>query len=235
MSPSRSMNPGVADLGRILYEPGAVFAGLKARHSAWLPLLAFLALQSAVAYWWVATADFAWQREQMTAGVPGLAPQGQAALETTIAPTPMMITLQLGLVFGTLAAYAVQACYFLVAGKALDADVRLRQWFAFVSWVNVPKLLVLPLMALQIAVSDGRVTLEDLNLASLASLLRMDEANPWHGLAAGLDFTTVWSIVLATIGLRVWTGCGARAAAVTAVLPYAVIYGVWAAWIVLFS
>lgn len=229
------MSASLADLGRIFFEPGAVFARLKTRCSPWLPLLALLGLNAAVMYWWVATADFGWLRQRMTANVPDMTPQARAALEATIAPMPMLLTILAGLVIGTLVAYALFAGYFLLAGKTLNTDIRFRQWFCFVSWLGVPKLLLVPLMALQVAVSEGRVAAEDLNLASLASLLHLDPGNPWAGFAAGLDFTTVWTVVLAAVGLRVWTGCSPRAAAVTAVLPTAVIYGVWAAWIILFS
>jgi hypothetical protein len=229
------MSASFADLGRILYEPGAVFARLKERSNAWLPLLTFLVLNALVLYWWVATADFAWQRQQQLAGTPTMTPDARAALEGFVAPTPMLLTTQATMLFGTLAAFAVHAGYFRLAGKALKADIGFGQWFGFVSWLSVPKLLLLPLMALQIALSDGRVTVDNLNLASLASLLHLGPSSPWLGLAAGLDFTTLWTVVLAAIGLRAWTGCSARAAAVTAVLPYAVLYGVWAAWIVLFS
>lgn len=229
------MSASFADLGRILYEPAAVFGRLRTHCSAWLPLLVFLGLNAAVLFWWGATADVAWQGQQLAAAAPDMSPQERAALDGPMVPALVMLAMQAGTVLSTLAATAVFALYFLLAGKTLNTDKGFGQWFGFVSWLSVPKLLLLPLMALQIVVSDGRVTVDNLNLASLASMLHLDRSSPWFGLAVGLDFTAVWAIVLAAIGLRVWTGCSARAAVVTAVLPSAVIYGIWAAWIVLFS
>jgi hypothetical protein len=39
----------------------------------------------------------------------------------------------------------------------------------------------------------------------------------------------VWSIALAVLGLKAWTGRSTGACVTVAVLPYVLVYGIWAA------
>jgi hypothetical protein len=54
-------------------------------------------------------------------------------------------------------------------------------------------------------------------------------SSPWFGFATNLDLSSVWSIALAVLGLKAWTGRSTAACVTVAVLPYAVVYGIWAA------
>jgi hypothetical protein len=44
-----------------------------------------------------------------------------------------------------------------------------------------------------------------------------------------MDLTMFWSIVLAVIGLKAWTGRSTGTCVTVAILPYLIIYGLWAA------
>jgi hypothetical protein len=85
-------------------------------------------------------------------------------------------------------------------------------------------------MAVQVATSGGRLMLDQLSMTSLNTLvfnLPMD--HPWAGLVGSLDLTMLLSIPLAVVGLRAWTGRSLSTCITIALLPYVVIYGVWAA------
>ncbi|TFW27768.1 YIP1 family protein [Massilia horti] len=219
------------DIGNVFLEPTRTFARLKTKTHAWLPLLILILLSLAVTYWWVATLDFDWLREHMLSAKPNVKPEARAAMERFMTPTTMMWMAGLGAVIGTLLICAVAALYYLVAGKIIGtaADINYGKWFGFSVWISLPRLLGVPLSMLQIMTSHGQLAPEDLNMVSLNYLLfHLPQSNPWAGLAGNIDLTTIWSIALAVFGLKAWTGRSTGTCVTVALLPYLIVYGLWA-------
>jgi hypothetical protein len=220
----------LADIGRVIIEPSPTFARLRDKASPWIPLIALIVLSFAMTYWWISTVDFDWLREHMAAARPELKPEQREAMGKFITPTSMLVGGAGGAVIGTLVLFALSALYYLIAGKAIGAPYSYGKWFAFSAWVSVPRLLVLPLMAVQIVSSHGHLAPEDLNMVSLNYLLlHLPQSHPWASLASNIDLASIRSIALAAFGLRAWTGRSMSTCAIVAILPYAVIYGLWAA------
>jgi hypothetical protein len=218
------------DIGNVILEPSPTFARLKAKTSAWLPLLVLILLSLAIMYWWVTTLDFGWLREHMLSAQGNAKPEMRAAMERSLTPTSMLWMSGIGAVAGTLVALAVSALYYLVASKVMGVPIGYGKWFGFSVWTSVPRLLTLPLSALQIMTSHGRLAPEDLNMVSLNYLMfHLPLTNPWASLLGSLDLSMFWSIVLAVIGLKAWTGRSTGTCVTVALLPYVIVYGLWAA------
>jgi uncharacterized membrane protein YagU involved in acid resistance len=187
-------------------------------------------------YWWVTTVDFGWLREHMLAAEGTAKPEQRAAMERFLTPTSMLWSSSIGAVVGTLAVLAVSALYYLVASKFMGVDIGYGKWFGFSVWTSVPRLLTLPLSALQIVTSHGRLAPEDLNMVSLNYLMfHLPLSHPWASLLGSLDLSSLWSIVLAVIGLKAWTGRSTGTCVLVALLPYVIVYGLWAAKIAFFG
>lgn len=224
------------DIGNVLIEPAPTFARLKTKTHAWLPLLLLIVLSGAITWWWVSTVDFAWLTDHMVAAQPDAKPEMRAAMARFMTPTSMLVSGLLGAVVGVLLAVAVSAVYYLLAGKVMDIPITYGQWFGFAAWTSVPRLLGVPLSALQILTSHGRLAPEDMNMVSLNYLaLHLPLSNHWANLANAIDLMSVWSLVLAVIGLKAWTGRPTGTCVLVAALPYVVIYGLWAAKIAFFG
>ncbi|MGZ5199062.1 MAG: YIP1 family protein [Telluria sp.] len=218
------------DLGRVIIEPAPTFARLKDKPNGWLPLLVSILLTLALMYWWTATEDFAWLREHMMAAHPEMKPEARAAMASFMTPNKMLLTSGGGAAIGTVLLIALTAVYFLIAARLIGSDIGYGKWFAFVAWSSVPRLLVVPLMALQIATSHGQLAPEDMNMVSFNYLLfHLPLTHPWASFANSLDLATFWTIALATIGLKAWTGKATGTCVTIAALPYVVVYGLWAA------
>ena len=222
-------------LGLMFYDPAQAFARIKDKPPILLPFLAVLLLSMAVTAWWIATVDFAWLREHTLAANAGMPPEARAGIEKMIAPTPLFLTAMISMLVGTPLIYALTAAYFLLAGKVIDSQRSFRQWFAFVCWTSVPRLLVLPLMALQIVTSHGQVAAEGLNIAALSALSGMASTSRWYAMASSVDPSVIWAAVLTVIGLKVWTGRSTTACVIVGLLPGGVIYGAWTLKIVAFG
>ena len=129
---------------------------------------------------------------------------------------------------------ALMGIYYLFAGKLLGVSFGYEKWFGFAAWTGVPRLLLVPLSALQILTSNGRVAPEDLDMVSINYLLlHLPASNSWAGLANSIDLVSLWSIALATIGLKAWTGRTTATCMMTASLPWVLFYGLWVAKIAL--
>lgn len=225
------------DIGNVILEPAPTFARLKDKTSAWLPLLALILLTLGVTYWWISTADFAWLREHLIAAQQTtVKPEARAAMEKVITPSMMLWTSAAGAVLGTPAIFALTAWYYLMAAKVMGNHIGYGKWFSFVAWVSVPRLLVIPLMAFQVATSHGRLAPEDMDMVSLNYLLlHLPASNPWATMASNLDLATFWSAGLAAVGLKAWTGRTTGTCVFVALLPYLILYGLWAAKIAMFG
>jgi len=218
------------DIGNVILEPSPTFARLKDKTRAWVPLVVLILLTLAISYWYIATLDFAWFREHMLAAQGTVKPEAGGAQGHVPTPSSMLWTMGIGIVLGTPVTFALIAVYYLLAGKVMGSSIGYGKWFGFVAWTSIPHLLALPLTALQIATSGGRLTLEDSNMVSLNYLLlHLPQSSHWASFAGSLDLTSLWIIALAAIGLKAWTGRSTAACTFVAVLPYVLIYGIWAA------
>jgi hypothetical protein len=224
------------DIGNVILAPSPTFARLKDKPRPFIPLLVLILLTLGVTYWYVSTLDFAWFREQMLTSRGPVKAAERAAMEQFLTPTAMMWSSGLGILLGTPVLYMLTALYYLLAGKVMGTGIGFGKWFGFAVWTSIPRLLALPLSALQIMTSGGRLSLEDTNMVSLNYLLlHLPASSPWFGLATNLDLTSVWSIALAVIGLKAWTGRSTGTCVTVAVLPYVLVYGIWAAKIAFFG
>ncbi|MVW62049.1 hypothetical protein GPY61_19120 [Massilia sp. NEAU-DD11] len=218
------------DIGNVILAPSPTFARLKDKPRPFIPLLVLILLTLAVSCWYVSSLDFAWFREHMLAAQGPMKPEARAAMAQFLTPKTMMWSSGAGAVLGTPLICAIVALYYLLAGKVMGTGIGYGKWFGFAVWTSIPRLLTVPLSALQILTSGGRLAPEDMNMVSLNYLLlHVPMSSPWFGFATNLDLSSVWSIALAVLGLKAWTGRSTAACVTVAVLPYAVVYGIWAA------
>ena len=218
------------DIGNVILEPSPTFARLKEKPRAWVPLAVLILLTLAITYWYVATLDFAWAREHLLPTPGDVKPEVRAAQAHSLTPNSLLWMSAIGIVLGTPVMFALTAVYYLLAGKVMGSSIGFGKWFGFAVWTSIPRLLALPLSVLQIATSAGRLAPEDMNMVSLNYLLlHLPLSSPWASFANSLDLTSLWTVALAAIGLKAWTGRSTGACALVAVLPYVLIYGIWAA------
>jgi hypothetical protein len=218
------------DIGNVILAPSPTFARLKDKPRPFIPLLVLILLTLAVSCWYVSSLDFAWFREHMLAAQGPMKPEARAAMAQFLTPKTMMWSSGAGAVLGTPLICAIVALYYLLAGKVMGTGIGYGKWFGFAVWTAIPRLLTVPLSVLQILTSGGRLAPEDMNMVSLNYLLlHVPMSSPWFGFATNLDLTSVWSIALAVLGLKAWTGRSTAACVTVAVLPYVLVYGIWAA------
>ncbi|SFG56850.1 Yip1 domain-containing protein [Duganella sp. CF458] len=219
-----------AQLTQVFYEPSAAFAALKERPRAWLPLLLLYVAGISMVVWYFQTVDWEWMKAATLP--PDLSAEQREAAGQSMTRGVMMGFGIAGVVLGTLVIFSLYGFYYWLAGKLASMELGFKSGFALVAWASLPSLISVPLMALQIATSKGQLAFENADMLSLNFLLvHAAPHTPWFGIASALKLTDIWVIVLTTIGLRTWTGKSGTTCAIIAALPYVLIYGCWAAWI----
>ncbi len=223
------MSNMITVMGQIFYEPKSAFEALKEKPRAWVPLLTLIVLSAAIMYWYYASVDFGWMVQKMLSANPKLDDAARAAAEKAMSRNMLMYGSLAGVVIGTPIVMAIYSVYMLLASKFTGSDIGFGKWFAFSAWSSIPKLIGLPLMALQIMTSKGQLALDQLNMLSLNFLLfQLPLTHKWASLANSLDVTMVWSAIVSVIGLRVWTQRSTTTCVTIVCLPLVVIYGLWA-------
>jgi len=219
-----------AQLTQVFYEPTAAFAALKERPRAWLPLLLLYLAGISMVVWYFQTVDWEWMK---AASLPPDMPAEQREAAGNAMSRGMLMGFGIaGVVIGTLVIFSLYGFYYWLAGKLASMELGFKSGFALVAWASLPSLIGTPLMALQIITSKGQLALESADMLSLNFLLvHAAPHTPWAGIASAIKVTDIWVIVLTTIGLRTWTGKSTTTCAIIAALPYVLIYGCWATWI----
>ncbi len=219
-----------AQLTQVFYEPTAAFAALKERPRAWLPLLLLYLAGISMVVWYFQTVDWEWMK---AASLPPDMPAEQREAAGNAMSRGMLMGFGIaGVVIGTLVIFSLYGFYYWLAGKLASMELGFKSGFALVAWASLPSLIGTPLMALQIITSKGQLALESADMLSLNFLLvHAAPHTPWASIASAMKITDIWVIVLTTIGLRTWTGKSTTTCAIIAALPYVLIYGCWAAWI----
>lgn len=223
-------------MGQMLTEPTIAFRALQKRSYGWLPLALMMATTIAIMYWYYATVDYAWLLERTLSITPDAKPEQREAMAKMMKPQTFRT---IGLAAATIMTpliMAVSALYFLLAGKFVGANLSYGKWFSFACWTSIPTLLTIPLMAMQIMSSQGQLAAEDLTMVSLNYLVfHVPPSHAWASWLSSLQLTQVLIVVLTALGLRAWTGCTLKAALLLAMVPTLIVYGGWAAKIVLTS
>lgn len=213
-------------------EPAKAYAAIAERGRAWYPLALLVLGNALFMAWYFHGVDFDWLRDYLVSNNPDLntAEQRKAA-ESFLTRGTMTWTSVAGVVVGTPLMVAVTALYYLLVGKAFATEHRYGQWFAFAAWSATPTLLTLPVRAAQFLMApNGQIAPEALNLLSLNELvLHLAPGHAWKTFADSIDLSLLLALVLSTIGLKAWSRRGTLACALAVSLPYALIYGIWAA------
>lgn len=206
-------------------------------HTSWLwyPLLTSIILASLAFIYYYQWVDMDWLIEQRIDQLPpeagpeaaeGMRAFSGRGLNTGI--TVVMITIMTFLI------YAIQAAYLHLATKvATESNLSYGQWFSFSAWTAFVGVFgTLAMLAVIFMAGNNQVAEADLNPLSINSLvIGASPGDPWFTWGNSLSVVNLWMLVLMSIGVSRWTGSSMVKSTIIAVLPWALIFGIWAAMI----
>jgi hypothetical protein len=220
----------------IVASPGKALDQIKP-HTRWLwvPLLISMALAAGVLATYYSWVDFEWLVDETIRQLPAENRAESAdAVRSFMSPSVSMMTAVIAVVVMTLLIYLIEAIYFHLANKiTTGAEVSFGQWFSFAAWTSfVGVFASLAGFVAMLTANSNQMAPEGLQVFSFNNLLVHAQAgDPWYRWASSLSLINIWMLALASIGIARWTGASMVKSTVIAVLPWVLIFGIWAATI----
>ena len=217
----------------IVASPGKALDEIR-QHTSWLwwPLLITILLSSGLFIYYYSWVDFPWLVEETIRQIPvedraesedpirALMQPGRAMWFTVIVAAIVLPVI-----------YTIQALYLHLANKVMTgADIRFGSWFSFSVWTWFVSVFgTLAGFAVILMADSNQMSTQGLAVLSMNSLLvHANPGEPWFTWAGRLNLINFWTLFLISIGFARWTGASMVKATVIAVLPWLLIFGVWA-------
>ena len=210
-------------------EPSKAFDAVVQRSMVWLPLLSIIGASLLLIVWYYQTVDIGWLQDRLTATVTD--PVAREGAKGFMKRSTLTSIGAVGVLVAVPAMFAITALYFSIVAKIKKLEFGFGKWFAFVVWASVPTLLTLPLGGLQILLANnGQLEPGQLNPVSLNSLIfHIGTGLRWASLMDSISLITLWTMLLTVIGYQRWSKASRASSIAVVVIPYALIYGIWAA------
>ena len=176
--------------------------------------------------------DFDWLVEETIRAIPA---EGRANAEDGIrsfmSPATSAGTTVLTIVIITFLIYTIQSAYLHLANKlTTTAEISYGQWFSFSAWTAfVGVFASLAMLAVILMADTNQLAQVDMSPLTLNSLLiHASAGDPWFTWANSLSLINFWMLFLMSLGFARWTGSSMVKSTIIAVLPWALIFGIWA-------
>jgi hypothetical protein len=220
----------------IIASPGKALDEAK-NHTSWLwwPLLINMLLASGLFIYYYSWVDFAWLVEETIRQTPvERRAESADAIREFMQPGRSTWTTVIAIVIMSFLIYTIQATYLHLANKlTTGAEIGFGKWFSFSVWTAFVGVLGTLAGFAAILMSDSnQMATQGIAVLSMNSLLiHANAGDPWFTWASSLTLINFWTFFLMSIGYARWTGATMMKSTIIAVLPWAAIFGIWAATI----
>ncbi len=221
----------ITTFGQVFTDPAKAFESLYERSNPLLPLLLMILGTAALMAWYYHVVDMSWLVEQMLSASPQASdPAARAAMEKFMTPTTMTVTTVVSVAIMIPLIMLLSAVYFLLSAKVIGSDIGFGKWFSFAAWAGVPTLLTIPAGVVVILMaSNGQLGQNEVNPLSLNQLFfHLPMGHRWASLLDAIHLPMLWAIFVSAVGYRVWTKKSAATSWTVVLLPYVLIFGIWA-------
>lgn len=223
-------------LQALVFEPKKAFAAIAERPRVLFPLLLLLVTGVGVLFWYFSIVDIPWliEKSMDASGRGAQMSDEEARAARSMGP----IIIKWASVIGALVMIAVirlgEAVYFLLAGKITNVQRSFKQWLSLSLWTSMPAVLgVIPAAIVLFTTTTTQFDQGQLQTLSLNNLLfHRTMAEPGYSFLSTINLFQLAGLYLAAYGVKVWSGRSWVFSTVFAVLPWALIMGVWG-WLVL--
>jgi hypothetical protein len=226
-------NLGVASA--LLFEPRKAFEEIQARPRFWFPLLVASFATIVTILWYRSIVDLGWVTDQALRSSPFTAQLSEAQIDQMVknarnASPVGNVLAAVASALGIVVAYLISTVYMMLAGKITNVQRSFGQWFAFSSWASLPAALSLvPAAFVLLSATTAQIPQEDLKPLSLNALLfQRQPGEAGYTLLSYIDLLQIFCMYLTVVGVRVWSGRSWLFSAIFALLPTALVLGIWA-------
>ena len=222
-----------AILSLLITQPRKAFEELAQRPRSWVPLLVMVLVAAGTSFWYFKVADVGWLLDETLRTSPRSATmteEQRAQAAKIMSPNVLMWVSVITVIVLLPLMRALEAAYYLLAGKITNVQRSYRQWFALGVWSNVPTLLAaIPAALVLLTTTNGQLDSSAIQPLSLNELFfHRTMGQPGYSLFTTLTLLHPLAWLLAMIGVQEWSRRSWLFSAVFVLLPVVVIYGGWA-------
>jgi hypothetical protein len=217
----------------LVLEPKNAIREIEARPRFLFPLLVTALVTAAATFWYYSIVDMDWFIDQTIRSNP----RASGATEEQLAASAQFMTAGVVTWSSVVVIFLFTACarllesvWYLLAGKVTNVQRTFKQWFSLASWTSLPQLIaVLPAIPLLLTAKSTQMDPSAISPLTLNELFfHRGIGDPGYSLFTTLNLIHIFTIYLAILGVKLWSGRSWLFASVYVLLPIVVIVGVWA-------
>ena len=236
MNNSLSLNTATAIIN-IFVSPQDTIHWLREKRSFLAPLTLVVGSGLGLYLWYFYIVDYPWMIRGLIDAMGDIPIDEAETVEKTyesLSLKMMTITTCLSAVIFPIIISLIQASYLSLASSLNGSSVSFRHWFSLVTWNALPGLLIVVTGIVNILLAEGgRVSLLELNSLSFSNLgLSVQDDPALRSMLDSLNLTSIWSLGLLAFGYQQWTSIAGPVAFFIVSAPYALVFGVWAAFVI---
>lgn len=221
----------------IFFKPNGVFKAVGENNNwSWMPFILVTAIALASQYLYVNFVDLEWFANINIAAQGDMSPAEEEQMRAFFTRSTLLMSNMIGTFFMLIVVNALYAVYLNLATRSDDSHVfGFTDWYGFSWWLSMPYVLTgLVGVALLLFSGDHQVSPSLMAPTSLSFVLNIEMGSPWFAFSQAIRLELFWGIYLAMVGISQWTSFSRQKAAIIAIAPYAIIYGIWLAALLLF-
>lgn len=217
----------------LVLEPRRAMAEIEARPRFLFPLLILMVVTAGALLWYYSIVDLDWLMDKTlrsSSGTRQMTEEQLAQAAQFMSPAVVTWTSVVAVILFTIVARLLEATWYLLAGKVTNVQRSFKQWFSMASWTSLPQVLaVLPAIPLLLTAKSTQVDAGAISPLSLNELFfHRAIGEPGYNLFTNVNLIHVFTLYLAVLAVKQWSGRSWLFAAIYTLLPIAVICGVWA-------
>jgi hypothetical protein len=222
----------------IFIKPNQVFATISDIHNwSWIPFFCVVVTAAIPVYMYFNFVDFSWYTEFMVQSLAGeLSPAEQNMVRNSMIDQAQSLWAGVfSSIFAVILSNAVLALYLNILTKADEECVQgYTDWYGFSWWVSVPVIISSLISAIVVLfATDNQLSPISLSPTSLAFIFSIEMDSAWSSFAQSIRLESFWVMYLIAVGLAQWTKLPSKKTYMIAIVPYILIWAIWALSILL--
>lgn len=234
---SEVTNP-IQACSEVFTRPRAVFEALKTHNNwSWIPFILTAILGSLPGYLYFSSVSQDYYHELLRSS-PDMVNLSPAEIETTLSffqTDQIAMTMPFFAVLGMVIVNAIVAVYYKAVTASDEENLAgFTDWYGACWWTGLPTIIgaVVSILMLLLGDANGELSPGLASATSVANIFGIGLDSSLFNFASSLRLEMLWSFYIAAVAIGTWTRFEFNKCLLLAGLPYIIIYGVWALFLI---
>ena len=235
---SHVTNP-IQACSEVFVKPRAVFEALKTHNNwSWVPFFLTAIISALPGYLYFSSVDQAYYHSLMK-NSPDMIDLSPAEIETALSfmqVSQIAVMVPIFSIIGLVLVNAIVAVYYKSVTSSDEENLAgFTDWYGACWWIGLPSLIgaLISVVFLLLGNANGEISPTLASATSLGNILGVGLDSAWFNFANSVRLEMIWSFYIAAVAIGTWTRFDFNKCLVLAGIPYVIIYGVWAFFLII--